>query len=117
MLTVHQIVKLFESGVSVKSKQRHSKHFLGVYDHSQLEISIYEAEIKREARIEGENLEKQRGVTILHEFVHARDDCIQSARSPKKRASGIEREVDKEAMQTYNTRPYVLEFIKRLYSL
>lgn len=50
-------------------------------------------------------------ITILHEFVHARDNCL------LEREFVPESEVENEAVETYKNAPEVLSIIKQFYHL
>jgi len=102
MLTIKQINRIYQKGFELRLKKNPHPAFKGEIDPATLEIFIYQA-----------NVESQydEDITILHEFLHARDE-INSADSPAKCSS-----IDKEAIRTYKDKPHVLEYIKDLYYL
>ena len=95
--------------ISFKRKQ-HPAGFKGEYDPGSLEVIVYLPQIESRS---------DKDITILHEFVHARDD-VKAARQDKLRRGAdneLEDAVEKEAVETYQKRAYVLEFIKQLYRI
>ena len=107
MLTIHQLVKLYEEGVNIHFKEKPSpKGFKGEYDPSSLEILIYTPAIESKS---------DEDLTILHEFVHARDDIYSSKIAYIQDTIQYEQETEQEALKTYKKRPYLLDFIMQLY--
>ena len=102
MLTINQVNKIYQEGFNVRFKRNPHSAFKGEIDSGTLEILIYEA--NTESRYD-------KDITILHEFIHARDE-VKSIHSSV-RCSGI----DKEAIWTYNNRPHVVQYIKELYGI
>jgi len=104
MLTTNQVIKLYDVGVKIKFKRKqHPRGLKGQYDPSTLEILIYRPSIEST---------KDRDITILHEFIEARED------TKAVRSSGKPCEVgEREAKMTYHNRPYVLELIKEMYNI
>jgi len=103
MLTINQIVAVYESGVDVSIRKKNNPSIKGEYDPSTLEINLFP-----ENNASSEDFE----ITILHEFIHARDD-VRSARN----SFSPELNVENEAKETYFKKRYVLDFIKLLYRL
>ncbi|MBI2671849.1 hypothetical protein HYX16_02855 [Candidatus Woesearchaeota archaeon] len=103
MLTIRQIIKLCEDGVDITFKKTRQKSLKGEYSDQALEIIIYMDNIGSEYDLD---------ITILHEFIHARDYT-----KPERYHDRSEKHIDEEALRTYNKRPYVLKFIKELYEL
>ena len=105
VLTIHQVNELFAEGVGIKFRRKaHPFGDKGNYDPSQLRIEVYTPNL--ESRID-------RDITILHEFIHARDE-IKGTHYYHRRNH---RSVEKEAIDTYKKRPEVLEYIKELYAI
>ncbi len=102
MLTLKQIIELYQDGVEIRFKKKpHHNGIKGEFDPASLEVIIYLAHI---------NSKFDRDITILHEFVHAKNHHF-----------GVTLEdevlVEDEAIRTYAKKDYILEFIKRLYNL
>lgn len=107
MLTIHQLVKIYEEGVNIHFKEKPSpKGFKGEYDPSSLEILIYTPAI--ESKSDGD-------LTILHEFVHARDDVYSSKIVYIQDIIQYEQETEQEALKTYKKKPYIIDFILQIY--
>ena len=103
MLTINQIVRLYEEGVDIKFKKYSDCNNKGEFDPCTLEIYIYDNNLDSEC---------DKDITILHEFVHAKYDVpfIRKDKTP-------EELIELEAVKTYNKKPYILEFIKWLYKI
>ena len=105
MLTINQIVKLYEDGFEINVKRKpHPAGFKGEYDPATLEAAIYEPALESAF---------DRDLTILHEAIHCRNAVIWVPRNGRYNNRSIER----EARKTYTKRPYVLEFLKQLYGI
>ncbi len=103
MLTLNQIIKLYEEGIEIKfSKDRKEKYLKGYYEFP--EITIY-----------NNNMESREDmyITILHELIHARNQ----QKNKDKGAINREKQVEKEALKTYSKKPYLIEFIRNIYNL
>jgi hypothetical protein len=103
MLSKKDIMALYYDGVELKfRRKKHPRGLKGDHDPSASEINIYTANIVSEY---------ERDITILHEFIHARNDRKDFF---DENDEGCEK-VEREAKQTYRNRPYVLGLIKELY--
>ena len=118
MLTIDQIVKVSEEGVNILFKDT-SDHFgyKGVYDPSMQKIIIYKKAIDSPYDFH---------ITLLHEFVHARNEILYSHiffTNSQGKVSDIsdsfeyEEATEHEAISTYEKNPDVLKFIKDLYKI
>ena len=104
MLTINQIIKIAEEGVSVRQTRKIPEEKLkGEYDPAAKEAIIYLSAIRSG---------RDRDITLLHELIHARDD-VQGKR--RFRNSNQEYLVEKEAIATYYQRKEVLDFAKDFY--
>ncbi|MFC1837649.1 hypothetical protein ACFLYW_03110 [Thermodesulfobacteriota bacterium] len=102
MLTKKEVIQLYRDGLEVRlRRKRHPEKLKGDYDPSHFEISIFLPELISEFEF---------GITLLHEFIHARDER-------KGVTHKNEEKVEAEARATNDKRPYILEFIKDLYHL
>jgi hypothetical protein len=102
MLTKKEVIQLYQDGLEVKlRRKRHPEKLKGDYDPSQFEISIFLPELVSEFEF---------GVTLLHEFIHARDER-------KDVLDKNDEKVEVEARATNEKRPHILEFIKDLYHI
>ncbi len=107
MLTINQLVKVYEEGVNMHFKKQPSPNgFKGEYDPNSLEVFIYTPAIESKS---------DEDITILHEFVHARDDVYYSKTQYIKDITQYEQETEQEALKTYKKKPYILDFIMQLY--
>jgi hypothetical protein len=102
MLTIEQVIRCVEEGISIEFKKSGPKGIKGEYDPSTQRISIY---------VNNLGSPMDMGLTILHEFIHARDD-IGSARG-----ECAESKVEREAMLTYRNAPHVIRFIRQIYQI
>lgn len=102
MLTKKEVTELYQDGLEVRlRRKRHPEKLKGDYDPSHFEISIFLADLASEFEF---------GITLLHEFIHARDE--------RKGVLDINDEtVEAEARKTNDKRPHILEFIKDLYHI
>lgn len=106
MLTKKDILKLYDEGLEIKfRRKRHPQGLRGDYDPSACEINVYTKAVSSAY---------ERDITLLHEFIHARDD-----RNDNKRQTGqaLDSRIEKEALQTYEKKPSVLALIKELYKI
>lgn len=101
MLNIPQIIELYKEGLDLHIKRSHPLNLKGEFDPSQMEIFIYSYNLESDY---------DRNITILHEFIHARDDIIYG----KLR---IEDNVEKEAIDTYNRFPLLLELIGEIWAI
>ena len=114
MLTTKQVDALYHDGVEIKfnlKPPKTSPSEKGSYDPGTLEVSVYRLNIDSIL---------DRDLTILHEFVHARDDRKGSRYlfgNYGKKGSDEEERVESEARETYKRRPRILEYIKLLYNI
>ncbi len=101
MLTLNQIIKLYESGLEIKIKNKSQYSYQrGFYENS--EIYIYKNNTRSV---------KDKEVTILHELIHARNHLLNN------RYNENERNVQKEALDTYKKRPHIISFVKNIFNL
>lgn len=106
MLTLNQVIKLYEEGLEIKFENRWKKDGRkGDYNHSELEVLIYKLNI--ESIID-------RDITILHELIHARNETKGKRYRNK---TQDEKQVEKEAIETYRKNPNIIKFIKQLYNV
>ena len=118
MLTIDHIAKISEGGVNVFFKETQNKFgYKGLYEPLSRKIIIYNQTISSPYDL---------NITLLHEFVHARDDILYSHiffTNSQGRLSDIsdpleyEEATEKEALSTYKNNPDVLYFIKNLYKI
>ena len=104
MLTKNNVIQLYADGLTVRRRRKkHPQQLKGEYDPVGFEINIYTPHLTSE---------RDRDITLLHEFIHARDDrkglVNHRACSPR---------VEREAEATYQRRPLVLALIKELYGI
>jgi hypothetical protein len=102
MLTRKEVTQLYRDGLEVRlRRKRHPEKLKGDYDPSHFEISVFLADIATEFEF---------GITLLHEFIHARDE-----------RNGVpdknDEMVEAEARKTNDKRPHILGFIKELYHI
>jgi hypothetical protein len=101
MLTTNQIIKICKEGVDIIFREKGMENLKGEYDPSSLDIILY-----------CKNIESvfDRDLTLLHEFIHARNDILNyhSCKEDK----GEDEKIENEALMTYLKKLYVLEFIK-----
>ncbi|MBU2589506.1 MAG: hypothetical protein KKF52_03320 [Nanoarchaeota archaeon] len=115
MLTIEEVVELYEKeGLVIIFKQINKKFgpktLAGEYNTENNlnnstkppEIIIYQKMIENQKDLE---------ITLLHEFIHARNDLILELDKEN------DTEVEKEAVETYKKSPEVIEFIKDFYCL
>ncbi|MBU4456454.1 MAG: hypothetical protein KKA65_03045, partial [Nanoarchaeota archaeon] len=109
MLTIEEVVELYEKeGLVIIFKQINKKFgpktLAGEYNTENNlnnstkppEIIIYQKMIENQKDLE---------ITLLHEFIHARNDLILELDKEN------DTEVEKEAVETYKKSPEVIEFI------
>ena len=120
MLTIEQIIKIHDSGVTVNFSDETSE-MKGCYDPSTTKITIFSNSL---------NSEKDYHITLLHEFIHAKDDLFYDNKEINDHLSGVvsnnpyngnksfyERDTEKESLTVYNNMSYILAFIKKIYEL
>ena len=102
MLTIDQVNRMYQEGYDVRFKKKSFPGLKGEFDPGTSEILIYH-----------ENADSQydRDITILHEFIHAREEM------EARYSSGNCNSIDEEAMRTYQQRPDVLMYLKELYGI
>ena len=108
MLSVDEIVILFYEDVNIEFLRRRTNKITGEWDYPR--ILIY---------IDNIASEYERDITLLHEFIHARDEIIKGI---EKKLGEMDEygctnynEVEREAVETYHKFPEVLKFLKELY--
>ncbi len=96
MLTIENIISLYTQGLETHLRQiPHPERLKGeCLDTSPLVINIYLPAIESE---------EDYYITILHEFIHARDISLK------------EDAVETEALLTFQHTPYIVDFIFQLY--
>ena len=103
MLTLNQIIKLYEEGIEIEfSKSRKEKYLKGYYEFP--EITIYTRNIESREDMH---------ITILHELIHARNQ----QKNNDQKVINREKQVEKEAQKTYSKRPHLIELIKNIYNI
>jgi len=102
MLTKKDVIQLWRDGLVVHwRRKKHRQQLKGDYDPANFEINIYTPHLTSD---------HDRDMTLLHEFIHARDD---RRGRPNNRTCAPW--VEKEAEATYAKQPGVLALIKELY--
>ena len=105
MLTIEDIKQAYEDGVTLRFKRKPaSDRRKGEFDPLTLEVKVFLTD--QESR-------EDKDITILHEFIHVRDNIEGHRHYRPRRDSAVER----EAENTYRYRHNVLEFIKQLYRI
>lgn len=120
MLTIEQIIKLHDSGVTINFSDEPSE-MKGCYDPSTTDITIFSNSLESE---------EDYCITLLHEFIHAKDDLFYDNKDISDHLSGLvssnpyngnrsvyERDTEEEALTVYNKMPHILDFIKKIYEL
>ena len=102
MLTIKQIARLYENGVNLVFRRKQPEPLQnGDWDPETLDAIVFLAVMKDK---------RERDVTILHEFIHARRDVLGFR--------GLnEAETERQAEMTYELKHYVLQFLKQLYGI
>jgi len=114
MLTISQITRIYSECIDIKFKNKpHPEGLKGEYDPAALEVIVYRPAVKSS---------EDRDITLLHEFVHARDDTKAARLTCAEDYDGkavqlMEQKTEQEAIETYEKRPYALEFIKQIYRI
>ena len=102
MLTIDHVIQLCEDGVGICFKRKpHPLGFKGEWDVSTLGIYIFVPHCNSLA---------DRDITLIHEFIHARNDLIFDNENP-------DMDIENEALETYMQTQGVLDSIKELYSI
>ena len=105
MLSKSAVRMAYEKGLETRLSIRlHPQGNRGLYDPQTKRIFVYLSAISSWYDFY---------ITLLHEFIHARDDLIRSISDFK----STEARVDQEARKTYQKRPKTLELIIELYNL
>ena len=105
MLTEKEVTQLYRHGLEVRlRRKKHPQSLKGYFDPSNFEISIF---------LPGLVSEFEFGVTLLHEFIHARNDL----KGGQDENDELSEKVETEARETQGKRPYILELIKELYNI
>lgn len=104
MLTKTNVIQLYNDGLVIRwRRKKHPQQLKGEFDPVAFEVNIYTQHLLSE---------HDRDITLLHEFIHARDD---HKGRPNSRTCSPQ--VEREAEATYQRRPEVLALIKELYGL
>ena len=110
MLSIDDIIRLYYEDVSIEFLKRRSNGIMGEWDYPR--VLIYENNLKSE---------EERDITLLHEFIHARDEVIrgidQKIGEMDEYGCTNYEEVEKEAFETYRNAPEVLVILKELYNI
>mgnify|MGYP001577747382 CR=1 FL=1 len=107
MLTKKDISRIYNKGVSLRFRRKFTSE-RGDYDPSNLEINIY--------LYSHNSSQGDMDITILHEFIHARDDVlVKSFREKNLSEKELEERVEDEAIQTYEKNPGIIKFIREVY--
>jgi len=94
MLTINNILKLYDEGVDIVITNKLS-NIAGEWDISNLCVWLYKRNIKSK---------RERDITLVHELGHAKEDLICY--------KGLDEvQIEEEAVQTYLKKPYVIEFL------
>ena len=104
MLTIEEIRKIRKRGVTLRYSRSKKEKIKGEYIHDNLEVIIYKSNIISSYDNE---------MTILHEFVHARDYISGYRYGQSRKHYSVER----EARRTYSNRSDVLQYIKKIYKI
>lgn len=104
MLTIEDIKQAYEEGITLRLKRKPAPDKRkGEFDLLNLEVRIF---------LPGAESKEDKELTILHEFIHARDG-IKGYRYRDRKDYNVER----EAANTLRYRSEVLKFIKQLYKI
>lgn len=104
MLTKNNVIQLYNDGLVIRRhRKKHPQQLKGEYDPEGFEVNIYAQHLLSE---------HDRDMTLLHEFIHARDD-----RRGLPNTRPCSPRVEREAEATYRRRPGVLALIKELYGI
>ena len=105
MLTIEDIKRVCEEGITLRFKRKPAPdRRKGEFDPLTLEAKVF---------LPDQESREDRDITILHEFIHARDNIGGHRYYRDRKGYNVER----EAANTYKYRPYVLQFIKQLYRI
>ena len=108
MLNINEIIKTQQGLDIFLKKELDSEGFKGLYDPDRQKITIFYSNIQDN---------KDRDLTLLHEFIHARDDICYSNIYYIKDIIDYETSTENEAVKTYKEKPYILNLIKELYNI
>jgi len=108
MLKVKEIIKLQKGLELLLKKEISLRKFKGLYEPDKKRIIIFYSNI---------NNKKDLDLTLLHEFVHARDDICYSNIYYINDIGDYEKSTEKEAIKTYNKKPHILKLIKDIYDI
>jgi hypothetical protein len=101
MLTVWQVIRLYQEGFDVRFKRKpHPFQFKGEYDPMNEQAYIYLKHIDSKMDLD---------LTVLHESIHASRDILDDT------YDGKDTSEEDEAQRTYNERPEILDFIKQIF--
>ena len=104
MLSKKDVLTLYDEGLEIKFRRKpHPDKLRGEYNPGAFQVNIYSPAITSG---------RERDLTILHEFIHARDDRQGTVNEHACRAG-----VEDEARKTFDKRPEVLMLIKELYRI
>ncbi len=108
MLTIEDIIHLCEDVLEVRLKKRCKmkgcKTWSGEFQFETSTIYIYTDTIKDE---------RDYGITLLHEFIHARNYFILDIADDQE----DEMEVEREAIETYEKQPGIVDLLNDIYNL
>ena len=104
MLSKNNVIQLYNDGLAIRWRRKnHPQQLKGEFDPAAFEVNIYTRHLLSE---------HDRELTLLHEFIHARDD-----RKGLYNKRACSPQVEREAEATYLRRPGVLALIKELYGI
>ena len=107
-LTLRDLEKFYEGDLEILLKKGyHPKRLMGYYDGGD-EIRVYLPEHKTKRDVT---------LTILHEFIHVKDENAYALRLSKKEEDEIEDEINRKAERILRRRPGIEDFIGELWGL
>jgi len=108
MLKIKDILKLRDGLELILKREITSEEFKGLYEPDSKRIIIFYSNIKNK---------KDMDLTLLHEFVHARDHICYSNIRYISDIGNYEKSTEKEAIKTYIKKPHILRLIKDIYNI
>jgi len=122
MLSYSEILKLYLYQVSIKFRRKPKDLKLEKFgvDDFEMKAEFNPEDLEIIIYTPFNQTEYERDMSLLHEFTHARDAILRGYGNLKGHNYVENRdcsEVELEALETYQKRPYILKFIKDLYQL
>ena len=108
MLNINEIIKTQQRLDIFLKKDLDLEGFKGLYNPDKQKITIFYSNIQDK---------KDMDLTLLHEFIHARDDICYSKIYYIKDIIDYETSTENEAIETYQEKPHILKLIKDLYNI